>query len=245
MSFESELLVSVRSWGEVESLLETGVSIIDLKEPNFGSLGPVSAGLVLQVAERLIDHPQIKLSIAMGELRDLDVELSSFPPFLAIDYAKVGLSKCGLLPKKDWQSRWMQWRDSLPISCQPVLVAFADHFSADAPQLDDVLEFALQMRCTMLIDTWLKNHQNLLDHLSLERLVATSEEMQKAGLQLALAGSLNDQSILKIQQRMKPNIFAVRGAACIQNSRTGSVDPLSVCRLQNLMGSRKKRRAKV
>ena len=61
-----KLLVSVRSADEASIALESGADIIDLKEPNYGSLGPVTLELADKISREM--GQKIPLSIAMGEL---------------------------------------------------------------------------------------------------------------------------------------------------------------------------------
>jgi (5-formylfuran-3-yl)methyl phosphate synthase len=61
-----QLLVSVRSAGEVAPALTGGADIIDAKEPANGSLGSVSAATLAEVASRVPRNQE--LSVALGDV---------------------------------------------------------------------------------------------------------------------------------------------------------------------------------
>ncbi len=68
------LLVSVRNWQEASTALNSGVDVLDLKEPFRGPLGFVEPDEILNVIAGLdgnIDrHGRVPLSVALGELSD-------------------------------------------------------------------------------------------------------------------------------------------------------------------------------
>jgi uncharacterized protein (UPF0264 family) len=70
---QPRLLVSVRNASEAISAWRGGADIIDLKEPQNGPLGAVSAEVpadVLKSLRRLTSSPRVLLSVALGETRD-------------------------------------------------------------------------------------------------------------------------------------------------------------------------------
>src|SRR5260370_41937993 len=90
------LLVSVRDAMEVGPALEGGADLIDVKEPNHGSLGCASA----PVREEVVDvvAGRVPVSAALGELIDEDgIDVPRFA------YAKYGLAGCLGRPD-DWRA---------------------------------------------------------------------------------------------------------------------------------------------
>ena len=97
-----KLLLSVRSAHEANLALETGVDLIDIKEPSAGALGAASPQVIEEIV-RLVNR-RVPTSVACGELlasaADIAARLpgsgaSVTPSTIAPDYVKVGLSGCG------------------------------------------------------------------------------------------------------------------------------------------------------
>ena len=100
----TKLLVSVRSAAEAQIACESGVDLIDVKEPARGSLGAADPAtmdaIVRQVAGR---RP---LSVALGELTEPAALSAAFAG--RVKFAKFGLAGGAALP--NWQESW-QARD--------------------------------------------------------------------------------------------------------------------------------------
>lgn len=231
----SGLLVSVRSAEEARAALDGGADLIDVKEPRHGPLGAAAAETIAAVVRSVAGKRPV--SAALGELAQLH-EPALVPG--------VALVKCGLANlggRKDWEKRLDALRQRVAQSPQPpevVTVAYADWKQARSPWWWDVAGFALRQRGgTLLLDTFDKAPRpagkgqrpaTLLDHISLEELRQLCLEGRKAGVRVALAGSLG---LPQLQQLLavRPTWFAVRGAACAANDRDGAVHPLKVCAL--------------
>ncbi len=203
------LLVSVRDVAEAETALRGGATLIDVKEPRFGSLGRAAACRWREVAARVAGR--VPVSVACGEL------LEGGPPpacadLASIHYVKCGLAGCGRVP--DWPARWIHWLQRLPAGTNPVAVAYADWARAAAPPPAEVLQWAARAGCrAMLWDTYLKDGTWLLDHVSHTALEQSIGAARAAGLLVVLAGSL---TLHRVGQLLcyAPDYLAVRGAAC-------------------------------
>jgi hypothetical protein len=223
-----KLLVSVRGPDEVEAALAGGAALLDVKEPSRGSLGraddPTLEAVVRAVAGR---RP---VSAARGELGEAG------PPLpVTIAYAKWGLFGWGGCPS--WREELPRAAERLPATTRPVAVAYADWPRADAPRPAEVCAFAAEARWgALLIDTWDKDGTTLLDWLTPEELAGLRDDCARAGLPLALAGSLGPSEIEKLLF-LHPDWFAVRGAACAGGQRTGRIDAEAVRRLVTLVAA--------
>jgi uncharacterized protein (UPF0264 family) len=113
-----------------------------------------------------------------------------------------------------------------------VAVAYADWRAAGDPTPDEVLEASCDSPtiCGLLLDTWSKAHPLLID----EVLLAWSKRVREAGKFLAVAGSLNAATIPDLAG-LRPDIVAVRGAACAAGNRRASIDPARVADLAELV----------
>ncbi|QEG21731.1 (5-formylfuran-3-yl)methyl phosphate synthase [Mariniblastus fucicola] len=236
------LLVSVRSLREA-AVAESAqcVTIIDLKEPEHGSLGCVS----IEVANAVLDDlsgDSLK-SIALGEAKDWpvwpQVDAAIRNQVLAgFDFAKVGLS--GLVDQPDWVSRWKICFAGLPDRVQRVAVAYADEDLAQSPSIESVIEAAEEVGCNvLLIDTFNKQHGGLLKLLTEQRLASIIQSAKKRKLKVVLAGSLTHEDVAAIRQlspSLVPDLIAVRGAVC-QHDRSSAIDATKIEALGSLLSS--------
>ncbi|MBX7102654.1 MAG: (5-formylfuran-3-yl)methyl phosphate synthase [Gemmataceae bacterium] len=215
----TRLLVSVRSVDEAIIARDAGADIVDIKEPRNGPLGAANASVVRRVLAAI--GADVPVSAAMGELGE------HLPETLAsadLSFAKVGLSD-----PVDWRARWLAWRASLP--CPAVLVAYVD-----LPHRDAILDSAADLRpAALLLDTCSKQTGGLLDWCSVPYLTTLINSCRANQRLLALAGSLNLDSI-RVVLSLGPDIIAVRGAAC-EGGRDGVVCPRRVRELAELVHS--------
>jgi uncharacterized protein (UPF0264 family) len=225
----ARLLVSVRSVEEATAALAGGASILDVKEPTRGSLGRSDPVVWKSIRSHI--PADLPVSVALGELTEWQ---DTAPVPLAgddldqISWVKLGLARAGV----DWEIAWRRLIDSFDrtLSSPPAWVAviYADWQNSSAPPPDEVIRGALnEPRCQgVLIDTWTKNrreHPFPLDAASLQR-------VRESGRFLAMAGSLNEAAICRLGS-LRPDVVAVRGAACHLGNRLGPIDPESVSRL--------------
>src|SRR6185312_17402387 len=99
-------------------------------------------------------------------------------------------------------------------ACKVVAVAYADYNRAQAPPPDEVLTLAIQLQMgAFLIDTWQKDGSTLLDWLPSDAIAQLTQRCCSAGVPIALAGSLGPREIQTLLP-LRPDWFAVRGAAC-------------------------------
>jgi uncharacterized protein (UPF0264 family) len=230
MTERVQLLVSVRDADEARAALAGGADLIDVKEPAHGSLGAAAPGVIADVVAAVAGRTPV--SAALGELHEYRCELPA-----GVAYAKWGLAQLHGVP---WQDAWHAL--SARIHAQPVVVAYADWQCAQAPPLDDVVAFACRRGGILLIDTHCKTaavqgrRAHLLDWLSLPELTAIRTQCRQSGTRLALAGSLGP-SELRTLLPLRPDWFAVRGAACDAHDRAAPVHPTRVRDLVHLLQS--------
>ncbi len=232
------LLVSIRDANEAKTAIDSAVDIIDLKEPNRGSLGPVTVEMADEISKTVGDR--IPLSLAMGELlKDGDAQrIDDFTASEAgrrvlsrFDYAKVGTA--GALSVSDWQDRWLDWAGKLPTRTQPVLVYYVDK-AAEPPDLGETLKFAIaQEISTLLFDTRSKDSGHLLDWLPENELNSVLDWAREHRVAIALAGSLSPETVERTMV-MGPSIIAVRTAAC-ESGRSSNLCATKIGRLKKIL----------
>ncbi len=228
------LLISVRNRAEADAALAGGATIIDVKEPDNGALGRADRGELAGVLATVAGRRPV--SAALGELPVHD-------PDLPKDLASLSFIKWGLA---GWRERKSAWKDRLQhlreqveseSPCRVVAVAYADWKLAGAPPWLDVARFTVANRFSvLLIDTWRKDGRCLLDWISVKELEQLRTLTRGVGVKLALAGSLNEAKIRELAS-VAPDLFAVRGAACTQGRRDGSVESLRVREFVELIES--------
>jgi uncharacterized protein (UPF0264 family) len=259
MGATMNLLVSVRSAEEAVAALAGGAGLIDVKEPERGALGFAGGEVIAAVLCAVGGRRPV--SAALGELRDAT---PSFPRSAwertsgrsascpgrdrdaerrhlrshaergsEMAFAKWGLAGCG--HHFDWPDQLAQAATLLPAGCRPVAVAYADWQRAAAPPPADVCAATCSRSWgALLIDTWGKDGSTLLDWLSLEAIRDISNYCRAAGVPLALAGSLGIDQIRQLRP-LRPDWFAVRGAACRHGRRTQPIDAERVRQLVDLL----------
>ncbi len=239
----AQLLVSVRSAEEAAAALAGGATIIDIKEPDRGSLGRCDPAAIGEIAALVRRHrPETLLSAALGEVR----ESTDSPPLPAecaesLNLVKSGLS--GLVPQNggtsNWQEVWHRCRTEhsrhTRSAAQWVAVSYADAARSGSPSPEDVLAEGRRLGCpVLLIDTYVKDESTLLDWLSMADLRRLRQATHDGNMKLALAGRISI-SLLPQILAVDPDIVAVRGAACEQSRRTAAVTAERVRELVDLI----------
>jgi uncharacterized protein (UPF0264 family) len=232
----AQLLVSVRSAIEATEAVAGGASIIDVKEPSRGPLGRAACSVWREVRRAV--PGSIPVSVALGELNEwLEPDRIEIPPdaWTGIALRKLGLANAD----RDWRTDWRDLRNDLaavsvrrPVHLLEhpswVAVVYLDWETARAPDPDSVIRAARDFEeCSgILFDTWDKSRQTRIDR-SCERWFARVREL---GRFIALAGSL-DVDAIRLLGDLRPDVFAVRGAACRGGDRRAAIDREQVARL--------------
>ena len=215
----TKLLVSVRNRMEAREALEGGADVIDVKEPQRGSLGAAGPD-VWQAVRQLFGRPgelnaaghaQVVLSVAVGELVDYD-NRSLVTQLAGFHFAKIGVAGCSAL--HDWRQRYERWMKELPIETAPVAVIYADYRDAKSPTPPQIIAAASEAGVRMLlIDTHDKLGGDLFVKMTTSELGEVVAEARAKNLMLALAGSLK-LATLATALAFGPELVAVRGAVC-------------------------------
>jgi len=207
------MLVSVRSVAEAKAAQEGGADLIDIKEPDRGSLGAADIDTIRAILNAV--HPDRPVSAALGELAEaLDISLDP-----RLRFVKYGLSNIRDLTALD------QRRDC---GVEIVLTIYADHHAARSLSPELMIDHAIAAGYTVVLyDTFCKDGRTLLDHLPVDQLAVQMQRLQTAGIAIALAGSLTMPTI-EILTPLRPDWFAVRGAVCQAGVRTAAIDPQRV-----------------
>jgi (5-formylfuran-3-yl)methyl phosphate synthase len=219
-----KLLVSVRSVAEAVDALESGADLIDIKEPERGSLGKADDATIAAIVEAVARRRPV--SAAYGELRE-SAELHLLT-VAKLDFIKFGLADVVRFP---WRDRLIELRCTLSTTVVPT--AYADWNRAGSPTVERVAAFVVEKRFpVMLIDTWIKDGRKLFSWLEPERLGQIVGFLHKHGCKAALAGSLSESDLTTVA-RIQPDWVAVRGAVCAHCDRRALIDAQRVRAFKN------------
>lgn len=222
------LLVSVRSVAEALSAVAGGAAVVDIKEPDRGPLG--MADPEVWRAVRDVVPRSLSVSVALGDLNDWRDRAAPDPSgFEGLAFRKIGFARAG----DDWRARWRalrtEWGDGPPW----VAVIYADWTRAEAPEPSEVIAEAAEAGCGgVLIDTWDKRQRSPIGPSWDVQVQAIRREV---GL-VAIAGGL-DEAAIRSLARLKPDYFAVRGAACERGDRRLTIAADRVAALVQACGS--------
>ena len=213
------LLVSVRSAAEAASALAGGASVVDIKEPDRGPLGRADPSVWRAV--RAVVPPDVPLSVALGELADWDGTLDP-DTFVGIAFRKIGPAGLGDGDGSAWPAAWAAIREADRGGPPWIAVAYADWRSARAPRPEAVLDAALAASdCVgVLVDTHDKARLVAID----TGWSAWVDRARRGGKLVALAGGLDAAGMARLAP-LGPDLFAVRGAACLGGDRRAAIDP--------------------
>jgi (5-formylfuran-3-yl)methyl phosphate synthase len=213
-----QLLISVRAAEEVGPALAGGADIIDAKEPNRGSLGPVDRSVLREIIQRVPERHSV--SVALGDVSS-DDEVSAalaglaLPARISPTYLKLGFARVdspdhiqSLIQRAVAATRSMA---GMP---QIVAVAYADSDRAGTvkPELIPALARAAGA-AGVLLDTHGKDGLSLLQWIDPVRLADWVGTSRRAGLLTALAGGLQSGDLSAVCQA-QPAVIGIRGAAC-------------------------------
>ena len=225
----SALLVSVRNAEEAVAAFSAGADVIDVKEPSRGSLGMADVACRREVRAALPD--QAIVSVALGEWNDVR-EMSEPSAFFGVSYRKVGLAGLGAhqSPFREFDRFRSRFIDTTPW----IFVIYVDWERALAPHPDQVVAAVLKSSRTVcagvLIDTWEKSRPSPIEG-DLPVWSARIQRVRESGRFAALAGRLDERSIERLGRSARPDLFAVRGAACEAGDRLGAIEPARVAKL--------------
>lgn len=218
------LLISVRDAQEALAAMAGGADIIDIKEPDRGSLGPASAAVIEDIHQALRTRQRFSgpISAALGELLELPAGADREALMPSLTWVKAGLSGC---QRANWQPLWRQLLQQVRVGnsdCRLLAVVYADWTTCQAPAVDRIVDEMLASDSPgILFDTFEKNGKSLFDSLPPWVLRLWIRELHARGRFVALAGSIDRQHLSELMA-LAPDIIAVRSAVCV-GGRTGRV----------------------
>ncbi len=217
------MLASVTSIKEAQLVLNDGVDIIDLKNPELGALGALDTNVVSDIVESISGARLTSATIGDIEpnspsLYELVVSMAS----TGVDYVKVGLFDdiaselfVEVLNKASQQN------------INVIVVLFAENFSSLA-SLDNLMRSGIS---GVMLDTKNKSDNNLLSLLSRQELGEFVRLAKSYGLVTGLAGSLRYEDINALLG-IEADYLGFRGALCSENDRVKSIETKNISRIR-------------
>ena len=224
------MLASVTSVVEADIVLNTGVDIIDLKNPHEGALGALDTNVVTEIVESV--NGAVITSATVGDIESNDKCLEDYIYKMAatgVDIVKVGLF------------------DSTPtehfIDCigkvakqniNLVIVIFAENFYGNE-SFGPLLNTGIN---GIMLDTKDKASKNLREVLRDDVLNKFVKSVNKYELLTGLAGSLRHEDINSLLL-LKPDYLGFRGALCSENNRVNQIDQYKIKNIRNAIPQHK------
>jgi (5-formylfuran-3-yl)methyl phosphate synthase len=228
-----QLMISVVSAGEALEALAGGADILDVKNPDEGSLGAQFPRVIQQI--RHSAPRPAKVSAAIGDMPNLPgtAALAAFgAAACGADYVKVGLYG----PKTQTEALLLLQEVKQAINGFPDVAVIAGGYadSHRAGTLNPLLLPAIALEAGVagcLLDTAIKDGRGLFDFLTPQALQTLADEAHNCGLLFALAGGLQAQD-LSTAHDLGADVVGIRTAACQDDRRNGPLDAGRVRRLR-------------
>ncbi len=211
-----KLLISVRDEHEAATAVAGGADVVDIKNPDEGSLGAAEPHVITAVVR--VIPAGIDVSASIGDVPNLPgtVALAGLGAALCgVRFVKVGLR--GTRTPAEAARLLEALRDALRLANGRVgLVACA---YADADQIGSLDPILLPHTAApfvegCMIDTAIKDGRSLFQHLPDSATARFIEGCRDGGLISALAGSMKAEDLGRVRAH-GADIVGVRSAACV------------------------------
>ena len=222
----SRLLVSVSSLAEARMVMDTGIDILDLKNPEAGALG----ALMLEEISAIVDlNDGRKLTSAtIGDVAmQADLVTHRVEDVLATG---VDIVKIGLLNTAGRDACIDRLRTLTGKGAKLVAVLFAD-LGVEWPVLEKLNSAGFY---GVMLDTASKDGYHLLDHMPIDILRRFVDEARALGLCSGLAGSLRAEH-LELIEPLGADYIGFRGGVCDGFERRSAIDVAKISALHKML----------
>ena len=190
------------------------VDILDLKDPEKGSIGSWVKNDILSVVKKFKN--KIRISATVGDIFSNECLIKKLGEFddLALDYIKFGYFSNNITALKELLRKIKLRR----FKTQLVFVIFVDEpkvLKFVEKNLDLLEENKLNF---LLLDTYMKNESNLTTFCQIEYLELFIKKCSERNIKVGLAGRLCLEHMIKIKP-LNPHVIGFRSAICKDTNR--------------------------
>ncbi|WP_088334794.1 (5-formylfuran-3-yl)methyl phosphate synthase [Methanopyrus sp. KOL6] len=215
------LLVSPVNRDEALEAVEGGAHIIDVKNPEEGSLGANFPWVIREIMEVVPEDREVSATVGDVPYKPGTVAQAVLGvAAVGVDYAKVGLYGT----KTEEEALEVMRACSRAVrefgyDTRVVAAGYADAHRVDSIDPMSVPEVAAEAECDVaMVDTAVKDGKRLFDFLREEEVGEFVDLAHEHGLEVALAGSLRHED-MPIVRDLGADIVGIRGAACERGDR--------------------------
>ncbi len=234
-----KLLVSAVNVKEACRCIDGGADIVDVKNPEEGSLGGQSPRVIKEIT-KIVPKGMI-LSAAIGDVPDKSGFVAQAGLGLAVSgahYIKLGLCaaftfKAAVSLVTELVLTVKEYRKGIDI----VVCGYADAHLHGLISPKRIPEIVLKSGASMaMIDTLSKgNGKGLFDYMSEQDIFSFCAGARRLGLKTALAGSLKKEDVERIVHGHYCDVIGVRSLACQGGKRTASIQVARVKAVKKLI----------
>jgi len=216
-----KVLVSPQNVAEALVCMSAGVEIVDVKNPDEGSLGANFPWVIKEIKSHTGSRALLSATVGDVPFKPGTVSQAALGAIIAgADYVKVGLY--GISNAKETyavmaavkRAAEMVEREVTVVAC-----AYADASRIGAISPLDAIAPVKEAGCDgIMIDTAIKDGKSLFAHQDTETLTKFVETARRLGLLTALAGSITKDHLGQLAI-IRPDIIGVRGAVCESRDR--------------------------
>jgi uncharacterized protein (UPF0264 family) len=220
------MLASVNSLAEAKLAYRAGVDIIDLKQPEAGALGALPPATATRI--RAWCAGRIPVSATVGDLPmqpELIGDAVQAMAATGVDYIKIGF-----FPGGDWSGVVHKLAELTQNQHPLIAVLFADTH----PDPAFVLTLQEAGFAGVMLDTMDKSRGSLTDVMPFGAIERFVDQAKNHGLLCGLAGSLRLHDIPGLL-RYQPDYLGFRGALCVRQQRTATLDREAVDRIKQAL----------
>ena len=220
------LLASVTNIDEARLVSQSGVNIIDLKNPLKGALGALTDTEICGIVSEL--NGVTTVSATIGDLPFKKAEIRK--PVLQMQKSGVDIIKIGVFGDVNNRETLSFLSQLASRGSRFVLVFFAE-------DLPDVIDFASLKAGGIhgvMIDTRNKQDGNLRAKITIESLREFCSRARENDLLCGLAGSIGVSDIPALLA-LQPDYLGFRGALCRGGARTGQLSEQALQRIRQMI----------
>lgn len=232
------LLISPINTEEAHEAIEGGADIIDVKNPKEGSLGANFPWVIKSVREMTPKDMLVSATLGDVPYKPGTVSLAALGASVSgADYIKVGLYGTknydeAVEVMKNVVKTVNDYNDNALV----VASGYADAHRIGAVDPMEIPKVTADSGADLaMVDTAVKDGKTLFDFMDKEMIAKFNDEIHDYGLKSALAGSVQKNQLLTLNQ-LGCDVVGIRGAACIDGDRnSGKIHRSAVNELKKMI----------